>query len=95
MPQASDEQRALMEKWFGDAISEEGPMRFLESHGFVLQKDWTWQLPTSSHSISCYEGECLTFLINEWDFGGTVESPDRYICLCEKRDECEWSIARQ
>lgn len=70
MPQATDEQRALMQKWFGDEIDETGPIKFLESHGYTLLANWLWEKPVSSHSISDAEYECLSFLVNEWDFGG-------------------------
>lgn len=82
MPQASDRQRALMEKWFGDPISDEGPINFLQSHGYILRRDWHWELPTPSHSCSCYEMECIMFLADEWDFGGVVNVPIAIVCLC-------------
>ncbi len=69
MPQATDELRGLMLKWFGDAISEYGPMSFLESHGYVLRQDWQWEPPTYSHTIRYEELACLEFLVTEWDFG--------------------------
>jgi hypothetical protein len=72
MPTSSDRQRALMKKWFGDDIAEDGPMSLLESHGYVLTIDWSWELPTPGHYISDIEMECLHFLIDEWDFGGIV-----------------------
>lgn len=73
MPQASDEMRALMLKWFGDEISEAGPIKFLESRGYVLRKDWQWQLPTPAHTVSREEFACVQFLIEEWDFGALVD----------------------
>lgn len=81
MPQATEEQRTTMKRWFGDSISETGPIDFLESHGFTLLRGWTWAAPTIHHSISCYEERCLTFLICEWDFGG-VDGYGTTICLC-------------
>lgn len=69
MPQASEEDRERMRKWFG-SIGETGPMRFLESHGYKLQGDWHWERPTPSHNISQDEWYCLAFLMDEWDFGG-------------------------
>lgn len=85
MPTASDEERGLMQKWFGDAVSEQGPMKFLESHGFELSKAWEWKLPTKYHQISCYEFACIIFLVHEWDFGGIEDDNDsRTVCLCGK-----------
>lgn len=70
MPMASDRQRELMFKWFGDHVSEAGPIKCLESRGYVLRRDWLWEKPTPSHTIHEIERECLQFLIDEWDFGG-------------------------
>lgn len=68
MPQASNEQRALMEKWFGDPVDDGGPYRFLQSHGFT---EWagTFKPPVPSHNVSCDEWECIAFLCDEWDYG--------------------------
>lgn len=85
MPQATDEQRATMHKWFGDEISDEGPIRFLRSHGYTLLEGFIWQKPTPSHSVSCYEAECVLFLINEWDWGGVVGGLGEVQCLCGMR----------
>lgn len=82
MPQASDEQRVTMKKWFGDDVSDFGPIKFLQSHGFVLRKDWLWELPVPHHRVSCYENECITFLIHEWDFGGIYRDNLTWVCLC-------------
>ena len=69
MPSSSDAQRDLMTKWFG-SVDTSGPMKFLESHGFILRRDWCWQKPVSAHKLSEDEIECVVFLIEEWDFGG-------------------------
>lgn len=69
MPQASDERRETMNRFFGDPIDDSRPIAFLESHGFELLKGWTWKKPTPSHNVSADEFECLCFLIEEWDFG--------------------------
>lgn len=68
MPQASDELRATMIRWFGN-ISLEQPIEFLVSHGFVLTLGWAWILPVPTHTVSCYEAACIAFLVEEWDFG--------------------------
>lgn len=68
MPQASDEQRNLMEKWFGDPIDERGPNNFLRSHGYT-QRGGVLISPTPSHTVSKDEWECIAFLCDEWDFG--------------------------
>lgn len=61
-----------MEKWFGNPVGEEGPIQFLQSHGYVLRRDWHWDKPTPSHNISEDEWQCIAFLIDEWDFGGVA-----------------------
>jgi hypothetical protein len=68
MPQASDAQRELMEKWFGDPVDDGGPYRFLMAHGY---QEWAGLLikPTPSHTISEYEWACIVFLADEWDYG--------------------------
>lgn len=70
MPQASDDLRARMFRYFGDEIDDVGPIEFLQSHGFVCTKGWEWIKPCESHTISEDESWCLQFLIEEWDFGG-------------------------
>lgn len=88
MPQASEELRGKIGRWFGSRIDEQGPMTFLESHGFVLTKSWEWQLPTPYHQVSCYEWMCILFLSHEWDFGGIMYDNNRKtICLCGRDKE--------
>lgn len=70
MPQATDELRDRMFRYFGNGIDDTGPIRFLESHGFTLDKSWCWIKPCESHTISMDEFYCLQFLCDEWDFGG-------------------------
>jgi hypothetical protein len=84
MPSASQESRNLMRKWFGAEFDDAGPTRFLESHGYILLSTYFWKLPTPSHSVSCYEWECILFLIHEWDFGGIQDDNKKpTICLCD------------
>jgi hypothetical protein len=71
MPQASEEDRERMQKWFGD-MGDFAPACFLTSHGYRLRKDWVWVKPTPSHNMSADERACLRFLIEEWDYGGVV-----------------------
>jgi hypothetical protein len=68
MPSASDEDRERMRRWFG-SIDDHGPIRLLESHGYVLRPDWYWTPPTPGHTESEIERYCICFLIEEWDFG--------------------------
>lgn len=66
MPQATDETRALMEKWFG-SIDYGAPLEFLRSHGYLDIGGWL-EKPTESHNISEDEAACIAFLCDEWDF---------------------------
>lgn len=68
MPTASDEQRSLMDKWFGDPVDDGGPMRFLIARGWT-ERAGLWRKPTSAYTPSEYEFECLQFLCDEWDYG--------------------------
>lgn len=70
MPSASPEQRALMKDWFGDEIDEQGPIYALKLRGYTLGKDFVWDPPTKSHTVSRVEYELILFLMDEWDFGG-------------------------
>lgn len=94
MPQASDADRAQMQKWFGSegdewsGIDYHGPQTFLESHGWKLTRDWQWTPPVPSHSVSCYELACILFLVHEWDYGFTVkECYGPTVCLCGQLGE--------
>ena len=76
MPQASDELRALMERRFGDPVSDEGPIRYLRQAGYTLNRDWTWSKPgvEALGQMTRDEFDCLLFLIHEWDFGPLVKA---------------------
>lgn len=69
MPQATDELRA---EWNGpeDATA----MQFLKEAGFTLQRDWTWKREGATwENITDKERSAMTFLFQEWDFGGLAE----------------------
>jgi hypothetical protein len=71
MPQASDEDRDQAEKYFGDPVSDEGPMKFLHEQGFVLGRDWAYRKPGARwQDLSEKEKFSISFLCDEWDFGG-------------------------
>lgn len=85
MPQASDEQRETMRRWFGDPISDTGPIAFLVSHGYISTRGFKWLPPVPSHSVSCYELECIVFLVCEWDYGFLIGGGPT-VCLCGQRN---------
>lgn len=69
MPQASDEQRALMKKWFGgDGVDDAPAIDFLSARGWTCRGGMLVK-PTPSHTVSEYEWECIAFLCDEWDYG--------------------------
>lgn len=82
MPTAPDYLHDQMMEWFGNAIGDADPIRFLESHGWTLTNKWQWKPPVPSHTMSCYEEACIDFLITEWDFGDTFEWVGERRCLC-------------
>lgn len=74
MPSASDEDRSQAEKYFGNPISDEGPMAFLKEQGFTLGKDWVYRKPgVKWEDLSEKEKFSVGFLCDEWDFGGYEE----------------------
>ena len=68
MPQATDEQRELMQQWFGDEIDDSGPSNFLAERGWTFPGGICTP-PVPSHQPSQYELECVYFLCDEWDYG--------------------------
>lgn len=68
MPQASKAQRDLMEKWFGNRVSDEGPTAFLVSRGYTEMETGKPKLPVPAHSVSREEFACICFLVDEWDW---------------------------
>lgn len=73
MPQASDEYRALMARWFGDEVDDAGPLCFLEARGWTFPGGMCVP-PVPAHQPSQYEFACIVFLCDEWDyaFEGTM-----------------------
>lgn len=70
MSQASEEQRKI---WGGeDSVGEDKAEKYLADHGYILQRNWTWKLPTPDHKITEEEYGAMCFLIDEWDYGGFV-----------------------
>lgn len=73
MPQASPELQEQMRQRFGDAISEEGPTKYLQDAGYKLTRHWFWEPKpgiTQYREMTCDEFDCLLFLVHEWDYGG-------------------------
>lgn len=68
MPQASDDLRATIIRWFGD-MDVHGPLKLLESQGFVVDHTFMIFPPTPSHSSTHVQWDCVEYLITEWDFG--------------------------
>ncbi len=66
MPQASDELRAAMCRWFGDEVSDSGPLLFLVARGWTFPGGMCVP-PVPAHQPSQYEMACIAFLCDEWD----------------------------
>jgi hypothetical protein len=59
----------LHAKWETDGNA----IRYLESHGYTLLRNWHWRLPEPCHIETTEEKSALDYLWLEWDFGGVVE----------------------
>jgi hypothetical protein len=47
---------------------------FLESRGYILKEDtWTWYLPARGHRPTRKEVDAMTYLAEEFDWGGFEE----------------------
>jgi hypothetical protein len=44
-------------------------MAALEKRGYVLDRQWVWTAP-ADHAPAEEELDWITFLVQEWDFGG-------------------------
>ena len=74
MPQASDELRKLVAwiiqlKLHTDVPDDDEVTKFLTDRGYVLNKDWTWELPKPDHYVTEMEELCLRYMVDEWDYG--------------------------
>jgi hypothetical protein len=50
----------------------------LKSAGFVFHpEDWTFSPPTSEHALTDDEDDALTYLVEEWDWGGLRRDTSR------------------
>jgi len=75
MPTASDDQRELMQKWFGSPVDDYKPYIFLRRRGYTDEGGMLGK-PTPSHTVSEYEWQCIAFLCDEWDY---AFDPDRVV----------------
>lgn len=70
MPQASDEDRAKMARYFGgDGISDAEPTQYLHSRGWVFTRSGMIEKPSADYKPTAQEWDCLYFLCDEWDYG--------------------------
>lgn len=65
MPQSTPERRA---RWGSDAEA----IAFLKSRGFILRRDFFWWKPAPGQPLKEDERDAITYLIEEWDFGGAM-----------------------
>jgi hypothetical protein len=67
MPQASDNLRAKMKEYFGDEVSDAGPMKYLESRDIQINKGFVYHIPADK-PITSKDLNCLNFMVDEWDY---------------------------
>jgi hypothetical protein len=71
MPQATEELRAA---WGGEmGVGEDKAMAHLEGRGFKLTRQWEWHKPAPDYALDQDDIGAISFLIQEWDFGGLAE----------------------
>lgn len=74
MPSTSQELHNIISKYFPNAeCLDNACIKFLESRGFTLTKQWQWIKPVPSHTERKEETQCIVFLIEEWDFGDIIK----------------------
>jgi hypothetical protein len=56
---------------------------FLEKQGYTLTRKFCWVLPKDLHKPTEDEDRALSFLFNEWDYGGVIGTD----IVTEKRNE--------
>ncbi len=70
MPQASDDDRAKMAKYFGgDGIADGPPMQYLYDKGWKFKRSGMIEKPSLDYKPTKQEWDCLYFLCDEWDYG--------------------------
>lgn len=80
MPQASDELRKIVH-WIvqckpdGIVPSDGDVTAFLEQRGYTLTRAWDWKLPQPDHVVTEMEYLCLTYMVDEWDYGWIEPKP--------------------
>lgn len=67
MPQADDERRALMQKYFGNPVDYAGPTKYLKACGWKESSVGWWRSPAPMSEVTEKEYECFLFLRDEWD----------------------------
>lgn len=83
MPQATDELRSLMKKWFGGELDDGPPYEFLRSRGWI-EMGGVFRKPTPSYTPSVYEEACLLFLRDEWDYDWEYPLYETVFDLCSE-----------
>jgi len=70
MPQATAE---LSKEW--DGPMEDVALAYLKKRGYRLTRGWEW-VPPNGIAVSTKDFSAITFLVQEWDFGGIIEMQD-------------------
>lgn len=77
MPSSTPERRA---RWWpdDDLTGTETASKFLLARGYALRIDWAWRKPAPDYEVTEEEYDAITFLMEEFDFGGLAVSDDGF-----------------
>lgn len=53
-------------------LDENRVIKWLEERKYVLRDDWHWTPPAPDHVVTDDEDTAITWLMQEWDFGGVI-----------------------
>lgn len=77
MPSCTSEIQTQIENLFPDEerFYDDAAEFYLESHGFILNRDFSFQAPKKYkkwEDLSSDEQTCIIYLDDEWGFGGVL-----------------------
>jgi hypothetical protein len=71
----------LHKKWKDDHTASQ----YLIDRGYVLTRDWQWDLPHSQYLMTGEEFEAIYYLVHEWDYGGFTDRCRNEMLASSKR----------
>jgi hypothetical protein len=66
--------KALHDKWNWDGEGDVRASAFLKAAGYYLRSDFHWTMPDPLHVPSEDELSAVTFMMQEWDYGGIINA---------------------